>query len=140
MHFLQSLLEFQIFVINVRKYLAWNNVIVPICHVKAVQDDISSNTIGFWLHDSVDSDLGFSPKLHIGFAKFRSVSRISRNFGKISKLLSMKIRKLTIFKGTVYEFSNFAKFRKVSVRSVSRNFGQFRKRRNSYFFFVILGI
>ena len=46
MHFLQSLLKFQIFRIEGQKYLlsrylVLNAAFIPIYHVKAVQDDIS---------------------------------------------------------------------------------------------------
>ena len=58
MHFLQSLIKFQIFRIEGQKYLLFiylvlNAAFIPIYHVKAVQDDISSWTIAQWLRNAV---------------------------------------------------------------------------------------
>ena len=50
MHFLKSLLQFQIFIIQIQKYLLFkylvsNAFFIHLCHVKAVQDDISTKTV-----------------------------------------------------------------------------------------------
>ena len=50
MHILQSLYKFKIFIIKIPEdlpeiFLVINSTLTPLCHVKAVQDDISPKTV-----------------------------------------------------------------------------------------------
>ena len=58
MHFLKSLLKFKIFIIENCKYLLFiylvkNATFPPTCHVKAVQDNISVETVSNFLSDCI---------------------------------------------------------------------------------------
>ena len=63
-HFLQSLLNSKICIIKIPKYFLFiffvsKAIFIPVCHVKAVQDDISTIIIPIWLHHTF-SVLGYS--------------------------------------------------------------------------------
>ena len=58
-HFPYSLLIFKIFKVKLSKYLLFiflvlNAFFICLCHVKAVQDDISAKTVPIWLHQTVE--------------------------------------------------------------------------------------
>ena len=59
MHFPKSLYKFEIFIIKIQGIFAFNVfglkcfLNMPICHVKAVQDNISPKNVSIWLHHTV---------------------------------------------------------------------------------------